>query len=183
MGEMARIWETFEPPEGVRAELLAGEIVMQANPVALHNLIIRNIVRSVDGSIEAWGEQGVELSEDSKPRPDVVLVYSEDVMLGDTRDWPAGIVQVVVEIISAGRRAWKDDWITKRDEYAEAGIPRYLIIDPRQGTWHMLILQDNGEYKEQSTGPFGAPVPTGLFTAEDVMLTLETTAWQQYPTP
>ncbi len=38
-GWIRRTWDSFEPPEGWHAELLAGEIVMQAGPSALHSFI------------------------------------------------------------------------------------------------------------------------------------------------
>ncbi|WP_433198814.1 Uma2 family endonuclease [Nocardia sp. CA-107356] len=40
----------------------------------------------------------------------------------------ASAVHVVVEIVSPGSR--RTDYVTKRSEYAEAGIPHYWIIDP-----------------------------------------------------
>lgn len=184
MGEMARIWENFEPPSGVRAEFIGGEIVMQANPTTLHNLIIRNIVRQVDGrSLEAWGEQGIELHEDSKPRPDVMIVRSEDIPI-ESRDWPHQIVQAVVEVVPPGRDAWKDDWHKKRDAYQEARIHRYLIIDPRDSSWHLLIMDFSASpprYEEAGNGVFGQPVPMGV-ADEAGELVLETLTWHAYPT-
>ncbi|MHA6764555.1 Uma2 family endonuclease [Streptacidiphilus sp. PAMC 29251] len=53
------------------------------------------------------------------------------------RDLPAQLLLVVVEVVSPGKRAWHDDWHTKRELYAEHGIGWYLIVDPRAGTWHL----------------------------------------------
>ena len=183
MSDMARIWEHFEPPSGVRAEFIGGEIVMQANPTTLHNLIIRNIVRQVDGrTLEAWGEQGIELHEESKPRPDVMIVRGEDIPI-ESRDWPHQIVQVVIEVVSPGRDAWKDDWHKKHDAYQEARIHRYLIIDPRDSSWHLLTMDFTASpprYGETGKGIFGQPVPLGV-ADEAGELVLDTQAWHAYP--
>jgi len=184
MSDMAKIWEHFEPPSGVRAEFIGGEIVMQTNPTTLHNLIIREIVRQVDGrTLEAWGGQGVELHAESRPRPDAVIVRSEDIPI-ESRDWPHQVVQAVVEVVSPGRDAWKDDWHKKRDAYQEARIHRYLIVDPRDSSWHLLTMDftmSPPRYQETDKGVFGQPVPLGV-ADEAGELVLDTLAWHPYPT-
>jgi Uma2 family endonuclease len=183
MSDMARIWETFEPPSGVRAEFIGGEIVLQVNPTTLHDMIVRNIVKQVDGrSLETWGERGVELHPESRPRPDVVVVRSEDIS-ARWRDWPSGVLQAVIEVVSGGRDAWKDDWHRKRSADEEARIPRYLIVDPRDGTWHLLVLsyrQATPRFEEGAKGVFGHPVPLGI-SDEAGELVLDTSAWRPYP--
>ena len=39
------------------------------------------------------------------------------------------------------------DLIDKREDYAEAGIPEYWIVNPIAGTLTVLVLSD-GEYRE-----------------------------------
>ncbi|MBS0264673.1 MAG: Uma2 family endonuclease [Planctomycetes bacterium] len=41
------------------------------------------------------------------------------------RDLPT----IVVEFVSAGKRAWRRDYIEKRDEYLAAGVLEYWVID------------------------------------------------------
>ena len=53
MPEMEQVWAEFEEPDGVRAQYYGGEIVIQANPTMLHDLVGRSIVRQVEGPFEA----------------------------------------------------------------------------------------------------------------------------------
>ena len=46
--------------------------------------------------------------------------------------WPnpkKDVPTIAVEIVSSGRRSWKRDYETKRDEYLAAGVEEYWIID------------------------------------------------------
>src|SRR5258708_3239624 len=36
---------------------------------------------------------------------------------------------IVVEFVSAGKAAWNSDYVEKRDEYLEAGVAEYWVID------------------------------------------------------
>jgi Uma2 family endonuclease len=178
MTDMDRVWAEFQEPDGVRAQYYGGEIVMQANPTAVHDLVVRSIVRQVEQPFEAWGERGIDLVQDGTPRADVVVVRGEDVELG-LRDWPAALIQVVVEVVSPGKRAYRDDWETKRELYAEHGIGWYLIVDPRTATWHLLRREPQARlYVQHSEGLFGRPVAVPL-DGGDVLLA--TTAWHPYP--
>ena len=178
MPEMEQVWAEFEEPDGVRAQYYGGEIVIQANPTVLHDLVGRSIVRQVEGPFEAWGPRGIDLGADGTPRPDAVILRTEDVDLA-VRDLPAQLLQAVVEVVSPGKRAWHDDWHTKRELYAEHGIGWYLIIDPRTGDWHLLELQAAaGVYTQHSEGLFGQAVTIPL---DPVALRIETTGWHPYP--
>jgi Uma2 family endonuclease len=176
--DMDRIWAEFQEPYGVRAQYYGGEIVMQANPTAVHDHIVRSLVRQVDEPYEAWGERGIDLGQDGAPRPDAVVVRSEDVDL-DVRDWAVSLLQVVVEVVSPGKRAWRDDWETKRELYAGHSIGWYLIVDPRTATWHLMVLEPSaGLYVQHGQGVFGQEVRVPLGEGD---LVLATTAWHPYP--
>ncbi|NEP19410.1 MAG: Uma2 family endonuclease [Leptolyngbya sp. SIO4C1] len=67
-----------------------------------------------------------------------------------TLDMPAPAL--VVEVVSSGdtdQRSHDRDYIDKRREYAERGIPEYWITDPVAAAILILKLVD-GSYKEQS---------------------------------
>lgn len=151
------LWKNLELPNGAWAELLDSQIVMQANPTLLHDVPGRVFVRTVPEPFEAFSERGVELSPGSLPRPDVVIVRGEDLPL-EVRDLPVSIVLAVVETVSAGRGAARRDYEAKRDAYQRAGIPVYVIIDPRDGTWLVLRLVAD-LYNEYAKGTFGQPIP------------------------
>jgi Uma2 family endonuclease len=66
--------------------------------------------------------------------------------------YPRG-ADLVMEVVSGGREDRKRDLIKKRYDYAQAGIPEYWIVDPREGVITVLRLEGD-EYAEH--GRFGA---------------------------
>ncbi len=77
--------------------------------------------------------------------PDILFLRSERDHLRGEKFWESA--DLVVEIVSAddpGR-----DWVKKRFDYAEAGIPEYWIADPQDRTLTVLTLDPGAsEYRE-----------------------------------
>ena len=72
--------------------------------------------------------------------PDLLLVRdARDARSGD-RFWTGA--DVVVEVVSPDRP--ERDLVHKRDDYAEAGIPEYWIVDPEMKTVTVFKLEDDG---------------------------------------
>ena len=72
--------------------------------------------------------------------PDLLLVReSRDARSGE-RFWTGA--DVVVEVVSPDNP--ERDLVLKRDDYAEAGIPEYWIVDPATQTLTVLMLNDAG---------------------------------------
>lgn len=130
--EIQRLWSELELPSGAWAELLDSQIVVQANPTHLHDVPGRVFVRTVPEPFEAFSERGIAIGPTDRPRPDVAIALAEDIP-EYVRDWPASVVRAVVETVSAGRGAAKRDYEDKRAAYQRAGIPIYVIVDPRTG--------------------------------------------------
>ena len=55
------------------------------------------------------------------------------------------------------------DWITKRTDYAEAGIPEYWIVDPSTETITVFELEGSA-YTEHGTFGLGTEVTSPLLT-------------------
>ena len=69
--------------------------------------------------------------------PDVF--YLSEKRLERTGKYPTG-ADLVVEVVSGGKIDRDRDLITKRKEYAKAGIKEYWIVDPKKTTIHVLTL-------------------------------------------
>jgi Uma2 family endonuclease len=173
--EIQRLWSELELPSGAWAELLDSQIVVQANPTHLHDVPGRVFVRTVPEPFEAFSERGIAIGPTDRPRPDVAIALAEDIP-EDVRDWPASVVRAVVETVSAGRGAAKRDYEDKRAAYQRAGIPIYVIVDPRDGTWVVLVLVA-GVYEEHAKGAFGQPIPL----PEPLGFPIPTVAFHRYP--
>ena len=89
--------------------------------------------------------------------PDVLVLRDRSDERYQDRYWLGA--DIVVEVVSPDNPS--RDWIDKRADYAEAGIPEYWIADPQQGTITVLTLAD-GAYVERSVSVRGGTAASGL---------------------
>jgi Uma2 family endonuclease len=174
------IYENLEVPDGFKAELLRGEIVMMAGPDMVHNLIVESIQHQIPYA--RWRRlqtQDISIPSDgSEPQPDLV-VFERGTVEEHGRLLPSADVTLVVEVVS--KSSVDRDYRTKRHLYAEGKIPAYLIVDPIKGV--CLLLTDpsqvtpEGEpdYLAGRTTMFGDPLPIPVLD-----LTLDTGEFQSY---
>ena len=84
--------------------------------------------------------------------PDIVYLSNARIApLKDMKEPPLG-ADLVVEVMSEGEENRQRDLETKRQDYAEAGIPEYWIVNPQAETITVLRLHE-GSYVEH--GVFG----------------------------
>ncbi|MFJ9440359.1 Uma2 family endonuclease [Kitasatospora sp. NPDC101235] len=177
---MMGIFENLEVPEGVKAELIRGEIVMMAGPDMVHNLIVSAIQHQTPyARWRALQTQDLIISgEASEPQPDLV-VFERGVVPEAGRLLSASAVTVVVEVVS--RTSAHRDYRTKREMYAQGGIPAYLIVDPLKGVCVLLtdLTTDTASgapvYWSERTTKFGDPIQVDLLD-----ITLDTSEFQTY---
>ncbi|MFE7272853.1 Uma2 family endonuclease [Streptomyces sp. NPDC057623] len=166
---MTRFFEEFEPPEGVRVELLRGEIVMMAAPDLVHNRIVADVQDQIPR--RPWERlQTTDLDiidEASEPIPDLV-VLERGVAPDSGNLVPSQMVTLVVEVVS--KTSVDRDYGIKRSIYAAGKIPAYLIIDPIMA--HCVLLTDpigdgdQADYRGQWITKFGDPVQLELLGME-----------------
>ncbi|MBX7471909.1 MULTISPECIES: Uma2 family endonuclease [unclassified Streptomyces] len=70
--------------------------------------------------------------------------------------WRYQDIECVAEVISESTAA--NDYGTKKETYASAGVPVYLIVDPYTGEWHLHTLPRDGKYRSELTLDFGTPI-------------------------
>jgi Uma2 family endonuclease len=81
----------------------------------------------------------------NRRRADRVIWVSFD----DHRPDPnSDIPTIVVEFVSAGKAAWRRDYLEKRDEYLEAGVVEYWIVD-RFRRSITVCVQSDGKSSER----------------------------------
>jgi Uma2 family endonuclease len=97
--------------------------------------------------------------------PDIIVWPSDRTI---TDDWlsQGERVLLAVEVISPSTAV--TDRISKKSEYADAGIPRYWIVERNSAhTVHRFVLNpERGEYEDEPAGP--APLAWLLSTKPDV---------------
>ncbi|MGW0772208.1 Uma2 family endonuclease [Streptomyces sp. NPDC002835] len=162
---MTEFFEGFEAPEGVRVELLRGEIVMMAGPDLVHNLIVEAVLDQIPR--QRWARlqtQDIDiLNEASEPVPDLVVLERE-AGPPSGRLLPSTLITMLVEVVS--KTSVDRDYGVKRSVYAAGRVPAYLIIDPIMAQCVFLTEPvgsgDKAEYQVQRVTKFGDSVPLDI---------------------
>lgn len=175
---VAEFFAGFEPPEGLKVELLRGEIVMMASPDLVHNRIVTCLMDQIPyRQWERLQTQDVDIvDEASEPVPDLV-VMKVGVGPDSGRLLPSQIITLVVEVVS--KTSVDRDYGVKRLIYAAGEVPAYLIIDPIMAQC-VLYSEPAGrgegaDYQVQRVTRFGAPLPL-----EQLGVELDTTEFGTY---
>ncbi|RPF33071.1 Uma2 family endonuclease [Streptomyces sp. TLI_185] len=155
----------LDTPEGFRAELIEGEIVVMPPPDGEHEKYISRIVRQVikrsSTEMDFSGNKGLRLrSGEACPKnhvvPDVTLAPLERDLFGGADSWmPCDGVAMVLEVTSTKPKADRE---AKRRCYARGGIPLYLLIDRDAASVTLFSDPEKDDYRELCTRPFGKPL-------------------------
>ncbi|MEU9120667.1 Uma2 family endonuclease [Streptomyces sp. NPDC048506] len=156
----------LETPEGFRAELIEGEIVVTPPPDNRHERVFSKIVKQVlaksHTDMDVSGNKGIQLSPGGLyPKnyviPDATFAPSTADLFGLPGNWvPSDAVALVVEVTSSKPHR---DRVTKRDAYARANIPLYLLVDREKSTITLFSEPSEGDYAGSISVPLGKPVP------------------------
>lgn len=119
------------PDDGVRRELIDGEVVVTPAPNTRHQDLVVRLVVMLSNHVGAGGGRvfvapyDVVLTDHDVVQPDVVFVADADAHF-ITRANLQGRPTLAVEVMSDPRA----DRVRKRDLYARHGVPEYWIADP-----------------------------------------------------
>jgi Uma2 family endonuclease len=176
---VTRFFEGFEPPEGLKVELLRGVVVMMASPDIVHNMIVADVQDQIPR--QRWDRlqtQDVDIvGEASEPIPDL-MVLERGVAPASGNLVPSQLVTMVVEVVS--KSSVHQDYVVKRSIYAAGKIPAYLVVDPIMAQCVLLTRPagqgEDADYLSQVIIKFGDPVPL-----EHLALELDTTEFGTFP--
>lgn len=132
-------------------ELFNGELV-EVPPESGLNVEIANLLFScflpIVGHRRLRGH-GLELEVRGEPKnryPDMTILQPEHIeQLRQRNTLRQGMLPpaLVVEVVSPGDLQRDRDYVAKRAQYQERGIPEYWIVDPQTATVLVLVLQGN----------------------------------------
>lgn len=155
------IEDIYALPEGVRAELIDGQIYYMLAPSTMHQRLlsllvtqINNYIASNGGECEAFPAPfAVFLNEaDAKYlEPDISVVCDKDKL---NEDGCKGAPDWVIEIVSPGSR--RMDYYTKLFKYRSAKVKEYWIVDYEKRLVNVYDFQNDN--MEQYDIPGEVPV-------------------------
>jgi Uma2 family endonuclease len=144
-------WEAL-PADHNRYEIIDGVLYMTTAPSNFHQWIVRRLDRFLGIPAEDQGlalcftaPVGVILSSADAVQPDLLLVRSERKAIIRNRRI-RGSPDLVAEVLSPGNTAY--DLQQKQALYARAGVPEYVVINPRTRTLSLYQLAAPGSYGE-----------------------------------
>ncbi|MEU1826227.1 Uma2 family endonuclease [Streptomyces abikoensis] len=174
LDEMFDLIEAMNVPQGYRAEIIEGEIVL--NPQReTHSTIIRLLTRSLE---DARGRDYPGILWDVRVdfpgclngfAPDVALVR-EGAQKNEKDLYRYQDLDLVAEVVSRSSR--RDDFGAKLKTYAMAGVPTYLIADPKTGLVHVYHAPADDEYTDETTYTFKSE-----FTLPYPEILIDTSLW------
>lgn len=150
--------EYLSLPEGGIVELSDGNLEVLPVASLFHQLIVKFLARLLDDYVTsrnlgyvATAPSPIRLAPRRMREPDVFFLRRE--RLSSSRRPPDG-ADLVMEVVSDGDENRDRDLVTKRQEYAEAKIPEYWIVDPVAKTITILSLNAEASAYEVH-GEFG----------------------------
>ncbi|MGP4003697.1 Uma2 family endonuclease [Streptomyces sp. 8N706] len=167
-------------PETVRLEFISGKLEVKPVPDGDHDEIVMWLLEQCmqqRHELRLYPERGlkVESYRNGRVRPDGTLAPRGH--FGGHGEWadPDGVL-MTVEVTSNDPDTDRRDRCEKRDGYAEAGIPVYLLVDRDECTVTIHSEPEDGKYRSLTSRPYGAvveiPAPVGI--------TLETEKLKDY---
>lgn len=128
-----------------------GILAVQPVPTDQHQAIVlflllrfKALIDRQGGTVRPAGIR-VQLWPGKFREPDVVFQLAESQRQRYQPYWTGA--DLVVEVVSGGPQDRERDLVIKRNEYAQAGIPEYWIVDPQEERVHVLCL-DGDSYVE-----------------------------------
>ncbi len=156
----------LDTPEGFRAELIEGEIVVTPPPDGEHedyiDLILTQVKAHSRTSMQFSGHKGLKLdSGGACPKnyaiPDATFAPASLRLFRGADPWmPCEGVAMVVEVTSTRAVANRE---SKRRCYARGGIPLYLLVDRDSSSLTLFSDPEGDDYLQARKGPFGNPMP------------------------
>ncbi|WNM34610.1 Uma2 family endonuclease [Streptomyces sp. Li-HN-5-11] len=160
----------LDTPEGFRAELVEGEIVVTPPPDGDHEDYIELIVQQVYARsrtrMQFSGNKGLKLqSGGGCPKdhviPDGTFAPRKLRLFRGADSWmPCDGVAMVLEVTSTKPQTTKPqtDREAKRRCYARGGIPLYLLVDREASSITLFSDPENADYRQHCTLPLGKPL-------------------------
>jgi Uma2 family endonuclease len=163
------------PEDGIRRELVAGEIREMTPAGRRHARVAQNINRSLDSYVrthdlgQVFPEYGYVLSSDPDTvrAPDTSFVRADRLDQGGAEEgFYRGVPDLAVEVVSPTDRY--SEVRAKVDEYLDAGTPMVIVVDPQNREVVVRTQRDRVELTEDDVLDGGDVVPGWTLPVRDL---------------
>lgn len=136
---IADLEQARDRDDGLRWELLDGELVMTPSPHTIHQAIVWELGMRLGPTMPSGtrfftAPLDVRLDERNVLQPDLLLVAEETIQ----EDVISGAPILAIEILSPSTR--RRDLVTKREILERAGCAHYWVIDPADASVRIWAL-------------------------------------------
>jgi Uma2 family endonuclease len=142
------------PNDGIRRELVGGELLMTPAPSPRH----QDVVGTIFVTLKAYADQhgghayvapiDIVFEPHDVLEPDVVYIAADRLsIIGERAIF--GVPSLVVEVISPSTS--HDDHTVKLEIYARYGVPEYWIVDPATRSLERYSSPAGGHYSASET--------------------------------
>jgi Uma2 family endonuclease len=170
----------FEAPDGMKDELIAGELVISPSGSPKHALVIKRLVRLLDALVD---NTEFEVNSDlsivvdpsdpaSMPRPDVFVMGRRRFLEAARRDvFPEGAPELAIEVVSPSNT--KKELLAKLRLYLRNGSSAVWVVYPRKRTVTVWESEDtSSEYREGEDIILPHPLPRREISVSDIFAVL-----------
>jgi Uma2 family endonuclease len=144
------------PYDGVRNELVHGEVVLSPSPNLDHAHVVTELIILLGSYVKArqlgrlYSDIDSYFGPDDVRRPDILFFTSERLhVVSSAVKKPQAAPDLCVEVLSPSNAGY--DRTDKFDLYQAAGVPFYWIVDPMERTVEAYKLV-NGKYLRSGHG-------------------------------
>ncbi|MGW5065439.1 Uma2 family endonuclease [Streptomyces cyaneofuscatus] len=168
------MFEWLEPtPEGFKVEIVEGTVHMSPQRDTHWRIILAIIKQLLPRFAEdrLLSDVRIDFGEGNGFAPDLIKLFDKAAKNSHGR-WLPEHIEFVAEVISKGTAA--ADYGPKKDAYAAAGVPVFLIVDPYVGRCLLHSEPKDGGYHKKLVVDFGLDVD---LTGTSMDLVLKTDAF------
>ncbi|MFD4273162.1 Uma2 family endonuclease [Streptomyces cyaneofuscatus] len=168
------MFEWLEPtPEGFKVEIVEGTVHMSPQRDTHWRIILAIIKQLLPRFAEdrLLSDVRIDFGEGNGFAPDLIKLFDKAAKNSHGR-WLPEHAEFVAEVISKGTAA--ADYGPKKDAYAAAGVPVFLIVDPYVGRCLLHSEPKDGGYHKKLVVDFGLDVD---LTGTSMDLVLKTDAF------
>ncbi|KES07471.1 hypothetical protein BU52_08365 [Streptomyces toyocaensis] len=150
--------EKMPIPEGYKAEIVGGHIFMTPQRDT-HFQIILDVLEQLRAKYprkRLASDVRIDFPGRLNGFACDVAAFADHSVKDSRGHWRYQDVEFIAEVISRDTAA--NDYGPKKDTYAAAGVPVYLIVDPYTAEWHLHTLPKDGTYHGDVSFGFGEEI-------------------------